>query len=119
MNDNGVFLDSDLGDIIATGILSAAGTNVPNPQAAIFGNQTLLEVISAYAPGAELADYRKKDDLTVYDSTTHQQTDDVLTTKQYADAISAAIPKTWIGTQDEYDMLSEKDPSTIYFIKES
>lgn len=29
-----------------------------------------------------------------------------------------ALPTFWIGTQDEYDAISTKDESTLYFIKE-
>ena len=35
----------------------------------------------------------------------------------YIKAIENSIPKIWTGTQSEYDALTNKDSSTIYFIK--
>lgn len=38
--------------------------------------------------------------------------------KKEIDAMFAAIPKTWIGTSEEYTAISPKDPNTIYYIIE-
>ena len=34
------------------------------------------------------------------------------------DANSGSPVKIWIGTQGEYDLVSEKDPNTLYMVKQ-
>ena len=31
---------------------------------------------------------------------------------------SASVTTVWVGTQQQYDAIQEKDPATLYFIKE-
>ena len=52
--EDGIYLDPNNGNIIASGVLSAARIKLSKPEYAIFGSQNLLEVISAYAPPTDL-----------------------------------------------------------------
>lgn len=65
--------------------------SIPNPD------------LSGYAKTSDLANYAKTSDLSGYYTKSE---------------IDAKIPKTWSGTQAEYDALTTKDPTTEYYIVE-
>ena len=62
--ENGVFLSPTNGNIIASGTISADSIRVNSPNNAYFGNKSLPNVISQYAPEPDLSEYYKKNETS-------------------------------------------------------
>lgn len=86
--------------------------SIPNPDLSAYAKKADL---GGYAKTSDLSNYAKTSDLSGYAKSADFYTKADLYTKA---EIDAKIPKTWTGTQSEYDALSSHDANTEYYITE-